>query len=159
MNRNLILCLAATVAVFGSLAMNKPTHPDPAAVRESLMQVDRDFYTATAARSTAGWLEFFADESAIFPPGSPPITGIAAVRAHYLENGPGPLRWTPLHAEASPDGVLGYTWGTWTYPGKNAAGEPVNATGRYLTVWRRQKDGRWKIAADIGNNDPPPAAK
>lgn len=158
MYRTLILLLIALILIT-LLAMKPPGKNDPATLKASLMQTDREFGAATAARGTAGWMEYFAGETAIFPPGSAPITGLAAVRAHYEENGPGELRWTPLYAEASGDGMLGYTWGTWTYPGKNAAGEPQNRTGRYLTVWRRQKDGRWKIAADIGNNDPPPPAK
>jgi ketosteroid isomerase-like protein len=158
MNRTPLVLLAAITTVT-ILAMNKPTSPDPAALRESLLAVDGEFGAATTARGTAGWLEYFDEETAIFPLGQPPITGLAAVRAHYLENGPDGLRWTPLHAEASADGTLGHTWGTWIYSGKNKAGEAVTRTGRYLTVWRRQKDGRWKIAADIGNTDPPPAAK
>ncbi len=30
--------------------------------------------------------------------------------------------------------------------------------GKYLTAWRKQADGEWKVTADIFNEDAPPAA-
>jgi ketosteroid isomerase-like protein len=30
-------------------------------------------------------------------------------------------------------------------------------TGRYLTVWKKQPDGSWKVVRDIGVQDPAPA--
>ena len=32
--------------------------------------------------------------------------------------------------------------------------EPVERTGRYLTVWKKQKDGSWKVVWDGGAADP-----
>jgi ketosteroid isomerase-like protein len=49
---------------------------------------------------------------------------------------------------------LAYTVGTWQVSKKENP-EEVLATGKYVTVWRKQKDGSWKAVADIGNDDPP----
>lgn len=67
------------------------------------------------------------------------------------------LTWEPLQAEVSDAFDLGYTHGTFEsrFPGPN--GELSVTTGKYLTVWRKQPDGSWKVAADIGNDDPPAA--
>ncbi len=44
-----------------------------------------------------------------------------------------------------------------TVPGPD--GEPASVVGKYLTVWQKQADGRWMVAADMFNADaPPPAA-
>jgi len=33
--------------------------------------------------------------------------------------------------------------------------------GKYITIWRKQADGRWKVAADLGNQGPlaPPSGQ
>jgi ketosteroid isomerase-like protein len=33
-------------------------------------------------------------------------------------------------------------------------GKPITEQGKYLTVWKRQTDGAWKIIRDINNADP-----
>ncbi|MBS2026108.1 MAG: nuclear transport factor 2 family protein, partial [Deltaproteobacteria bacterium] len=38
---------------------------------------------------------------------------------------------------------------------KDAQGQEQKlGSGKYFTVWRRQADGAWRIAFDIGNDDP-----
>ena len=36
-----------------------------------------------------------------------------------------------------------------------AGGEPMDDSGKYMTVYQRQSDGSWKIARDIWNSDQP----
>lgn len=54
----------------------------------------------------------------------------------------GPAGWVSFFAE---DGAM-----------VGGAGEIAGhaAHGRYLTVWRKQADGSWKVTADIGSNAP-----
>lgn len=62
------------------------------------------------------------------------------------------LRWRPLVAEASAAGDLGYTIGAWDFVERRDGAAPaVTGRGRYLTVWRKQPDGGWKVVADLGN--------
>ena len=63
------------------------------------------------------------------------------------------LEWKPVEAEASPDGVLGWTRGTWVFNGKKADGSAVKITGYYVTEWRRGKDDKYKFVLDIGGTD------
>ena len=34
-------------------------------------------------------------------------------------------------------------------------GKPVADRGKYVTIWRKQPDGKWKVVADILNSDLP----
>ena len=34
-------------------------------------------------------------------------------------------------------------------------GKPVDLTGKYVTVWKKDADGKWKIYRDIFNDDSP----
>jgi hypothetical protein len=59
------------------------------------------------------------------------------------------LSWTPEFADVSTLGELGYTWGRYDL---SMPGKPVRH-GTYVTVWKRQPDGGWKIALDGGSAD------
>ena len=47
------------------------------------------------------------------------------------------------------DGETAYETGKYSYKYQEK-GKPVNDEGRYVTIWKRQSDGSWKIAADMG---------
>jgi ketosteroid isomerase-like protein len=62
------------------------------------------------------------------------------------------VRRTVQADEAGSDGELGYLRGTVML----ARAEQVT-TVRYLTLWQREADGRWRIAVDISSPSPQPA--
>ena len=62
------------------------------------------------------------------------------------------VRRTVQADEAGSDGELGYLRGTVML----ARAEQVT-TVRYLTLWKREADGRWRIAVDISSPSPQPA--
>jgi ketosteroid isomerase-like protein len=68
------------------------------------------------------------------------------------------MRWQPISAEISKSGDLGYTVGSYTITRTDEKGDLVVGTGKYLTVWRLQKDGSWKVEFDTGVPDTPPAS-
>jgi ketosteroid isomerase-like protein len=39
---------------------------------------------------------------------------------------------------------------------KDSKGKPVQERGKYLTVWRKQADGNWRVVIDTFNSDAPP---
>jgi ketosteroid isomerase-like protein len=149
-------------ALFAVSACGTPEPPtlDVAAQEASLLEADRAFNKATAEDRLEGWVRYFAENGAMFPQGRPVVRGHDAIRALM---GPAfategfSLTWEPLEAEVSGAGDFGYTHGTFEsrFPGED--GEVSITTGKYLTVWRKQTDGSWKVADDIGNNDPPTA--
>jgi uncharacterized protein (TIGR02246 family) len=47
------------------------------------------------------------------------------------------------------DGDTAYETGTYSYKYQEN-GKPVNEEGRYVTIWKRQSDGSWKIVMDMG---------
>jgi len=61
---------------------------------------------------------------------------------------PGHLVWYPEAMGLSASGDLAWSSGPWTYAAKK--GEAVLVNGHFLSIWRRQADGRWKVEADIG---------
>jgi len=41
----------------------------------------------------------------------------------------------------------------------DASGKPVNDHGKYVEVWEKQADGKWKCGTDIWNSDLPVPAR
>jgi ketosteroid isomerase-like protein len=115
---------------------------------------------ATHARGTEGWVSFFADSGAQLPDRGPALVGHAAIRAHMRAAFSDPavqLRWAPTRGDVAASGDLGYTYGSWRLVARDSAGaERVAGRGKYITVWQRDAAGRWKVAVDGGNQEPPP---
>ena len=47
------------------------------------------------------------------------------------------------------DGIA-YETGTWSYTFQPKGEAEQRIGGRYVTLWKRQADGRWKITSDLG---------
>lgn len=91
------------------------------------------------------FLEFLADDSLVFQPH--PTDG----RTWYAqrESISGALIWTPTYAAVSRSGDLGFTTGPWTYRRDGMQGE-VLGKGSYVSLWRRNDDGEFKLILDVG---------
>ncbi|MGH8459738.1 MAG: YybH family protein [Nevskiales bacterium] len=129
---------------------------------QTLMEWDAEFDRLTAEKGLEGFLAFIADDAAFFPAGGHISVGPQAARAIWGEllTTPGvSIRWKPLKAETARSGELGYTFGTYALRQTGPAGEEKVSFGKYVTIWRKDKDGVWKVAADIGTPSPAPEAK
>jgi hypothetical protein len=60
------------------------------------------------------------------------------------------LNWAPDRAFTSQTGDLGATSGRYVRTVNGIA----TSQGRYVTVWRKDAQGRWRVLIDVGNTDP-----
>lgn len=147
--------MAAFVAWMLSACGGSPV--DQAALQRQLMETDRAFAQATADRGAVGWASYFAAEGTMIA-GSRSWTGpeqIKEVMAPFFSAPGNLLEWEPTKADVAADGGMGYTVGTYRRTTAGPQG-PAVGTGSYLTVWKLQSDGSWKVAADLGSPDPEP---
>jgi ketosteroid isomerase-like protein len=122
--------------------------------REALLTADRAFALATAQKGLEGWVGAFAEDGFLVAPEGPLTPGLSGVRATmapFFADPSSSLAWTPEQAEVAASGDLGYTIGSYERHTKDASGQTIVRTGRYLTIWRKEKNGSWKVAVDIGN--------
>ncbi len=117
---------------------------------EALEAADMAFARDTAARGIDGWVSAFDPTGAMWSRRKKArIEGHDAIRetmTPLFANGTR-IEWQPIASGMSPAGDLGYTIGTSRFT--NAAGEETHA-GAYVTIWRRQADGSWKVLFDTG---------
>lgn len=123
--------------------------------KSEIMEADRAFDAATAERGADGWVSFFSDAGAMVVEGVGEVRGPEAIR-QIIEPGfadpSAHLTWEPLRAEMSVSGDLGYTVGRFQNIVVDSAGvEQVARQGIYVSIWRRQADGSWKVEMDLGN--------
>jgi ketosteroid isomerase-like protein len=120
-----------------------------------LFDLEARFAKDTRERGGAGFASWFAEDGVALGNGQPPVIGKVAIEksANWTPQAY-QLTWTPTDAQMGPSGDMGYTWGHFEGRSKDASGNPVLTSGRYMTIWRKQVDGSWKVVLDGGANEP-----
>jgi ketosteroid isomerase-like protein len=145
------------LAVAGALGCTPK--PDAEALRSALMDADRAFADATARRGADGWTAYFEGTARQFHARGVSIgtEEIRRVMTRAFADTTRRLVWHPVTAVVAASGELGYTIGRWESRALGRDGRwAAEGTGNYVTIWRKQPDGSWKVAVDIGNQDQPP---
>ncbi len=120
-----------------------------------LFDLDARFAKDVLTRGGAAFADWFAQDAIALNNGQAPQVGLVAiVKSANWDPKVYHLTWTTTDAQMGPSGDMGYTWGHFEGHSKDAAGNPVTTTGRYVTVWRKEKDGSWKVVLDAGANEP-----
>jgi ketosteroid isomerase-like protein len=157
-----LLVFSLAAATLATLAANPTLVADTGADRAepALLQADIEFGQASVVQGLPAWIERFAEDAVVFPAGGPLLRGKTEIVERWKKDAfdPQGLAWSPAGAQASGGGDFGFTYGVWEKTGKGPDGKLTVMKGKYLTVWRKNADGKWQVVADIGNADPPPPA-
>jgi ketosteroid isomerase-like protein len=123
---------------------------------EAIRAADSDFAKAASTIGTGrAFGEFAAENAQIFSTPGEFITGPGAISQAFGQTGDrSTLAWHPVTGEASESGDLGFTVGNAVYTGKREDGAPVIRYSKYLTVWKKQRDGSWRYVVDGGSARP-----
>lgn len=122
--------------------------------RAEVLAADKAFSEASRRDGiTAAFLRVIAPDGKIL---SDTRAGPDAVRTTFMQLPPtASLTWEPAFVDVGASGDLGYTWGryTLTVPAALKGAKPLVQMGTYVTIWRHQPDGSWKVVLDGGNPD------
>jgi ketosteroid isomerase-like protein len=120
-----------------------------------LYDLEARFAKDVAERGGAAFADWFAGDGVALGNGAAPLIGkVAVAKGANWSPKDYQLSWTPTDALMGPSGDMGYTWGHYEGRSKDANGNPVLTSGRYITMWRREPDGKWKVVLDAGANEP-----
>jgi ketosteroid isomerase-like protein len=148
MKQVLVLVFTASLS---ALAAGAETIDRQAAL-DSLVAAENAFSKTAGEKGIRdAFVEFFADDSILFRPD--PVPGREWMRARPPSRAL--LSWYPVFADVSLAGDLGYTTGPWELRAKGRR-DPEVAHGTYISVWRKQADGTWKVVLDHGIGHPRP---
>ena len=160
-DRRRILATVAAVALVGlSCAQpeKKPEAPaiDPVAVKAEIEAANARMIDAMKKGDKPGMLANYASDAVVMLPGMPAAQGSAAIdkaATDFL----GQLTLTDGSATTTDvmiAGDLAIETGAYSQTFKPKKGAEFTDKGKYLTVWKKQADGSWKVAADLGNSAP-----
>jgi ketosteroid isomerase-like protein len=120
-----------------------------------LFELEARFAKDVAARGGAAFADWFAGDGVALGNAAAPLIGnVAIAKSATWSPKNYQLTWTPTGAMMGPSGDMGYTWGHFEGHSKDVNGNAVNTSGRYITMWRREPDGKWKVVLDAGSNEP-----
>jgi ketosteroid isomerase-like protein len=138
--------VAALLLVLGGCA-STPAALTADEARQQVAETELAFARTMANRDLTAFGAYLADDT-VFLDGDKALRGRQAVLDAWapLFHGPdAPFSWAPDRIEISGGNTLGYTSG----PVLRGNGQP---TGRFNSVWQRQRDGSWRIVFDAGSD-------
>jgi len=147
----LVASLVATIA----MAAQRPPALEAAAAQ--IDKADSEFARAVADRDRDRFLSFIADATTFGGGSATELHGKDAVwkawSDFFAPDGP-TLTWTPRKGEVIGAGDVGYTTGRAVMRTRGADGKLTERQTEYITVWKKQADGRWKVIFDTGSTLP-----
>jgi uncharacterized protein (TIGR02246 family) len=135
-----------------------PAAPDPATVRQAIEAANARQIDAILKGDVEGAAANYAEDAIFMNPGAPAAQGKAALVALF----DGMIQATTFSDvrmqtnDVVVGGDLAVENGSYRWTLTPKGGKPMPDSGKYMTVWRRQADGSWRIIRDINNSDVPP---
>ena len=145
MRRVTATALAATVFVTALVTAQDAIPP----ALQAMADTEREFArTATTKGIRDSFLDFFAEDAIAFAPEP------TSSRARLLKQPSRPfsvheLLWEPRFGDVAASGEIGWLTGPSTFIDHESPDQKPHY-GNYLSVWRKQPDGRWRVFIDIG---------
>jgi len=129
-------------------------------IEQALRDLDAQWSAAAAAKDVDKTVSYYSDDAIVLPPNAAIATTKEAIRNIWkdLIANATSSSWKATKVEVAKSGDMAYVSGTYEVTMKDGTKEQ----GKYLEVWEKQADGKWKCGADTWNSDlpvTPPAEK
>jgi ketosteroid isomerase-like protein len=114
-----------------------------------------EFVAKFAAKDSAGLGQLFTDDIVAFPPNENKVAGRENVQSMWkgwIDAGLTDLTLEALQVEES--GNLAYEEGTYSIKIPGSDGKTTSEAGKYVVVWKKGDDGKWRMHRDIWNANP-----
>jgi len=141
-----------------SMSAGTLTEPNVGEIRTNIEAANGKAMSAMQAGDLTGSLASYADSTVVMMPGMPAMRG----RMEYEKGFKGMMDAMKVTAASSHtdevmvSGDLAIETGTFAMTVVPNGGKPIEDKGKYISVWKKQMDGSWKIIRDINNSDGTP---
>jgi ketosteroid isomerase-like protein len=129
---------------------------DTKPVERILRDLDTQWSKAAAAKDLEQTIAYYSDDAVVLPPNAGSAATKEAIRSLWkdLFSSSGlVITWEPARVQLGKSGEMAWVSGAYELTMNDASGKPINDRGKYLEVWERQPDGKWKCVADMWNSD------
>ena len=125
---------------------------------QALRDADDAWSKAAASKDLDKTVSYYSSDAAVLPPNAPIATTKEAIRKIWQDMLASPglvISWKATKVEVAKSGDLGFVSGTYEFTMNDASGKPTPDKGKYVEVWEKQADGKWKCEMDTWNSDMP----
>ncbi len=156
MKKRVVLALCIVMGLGFSIGCQAPQGPAglSEADQTAIRQAGENYAKLTNAKDSKGAVALYADDATVLPPNQAALQGSAAIQA-WMEAPPPVSNFQMKSLEIEGRGDLAYDRGTYSVTVTPAGAAPIEDHGKYLTIYRKQADGSWKVVRDIWNSDLP----
>ena len=115
---------------------------------------ETNFSRAAERRDLDAFLEFVdQDARFLFRPVARGREEVGEAWARtFAPDGP-EMRWRPREVEVTADGNLAFSRGPYRSRRTGDDGEVIETWGHYISTWRMNNEGEWKVLFDTGGDD------
>lgn len=146
------LLILAGLAVFCSCFQKNKKQQGPNLTEEkvSLLNTDASFSALSAEKGMkTAFMEYIDSNGVLLRPGYVPLVEASAIDFLLQQTDTSyTLTWKPQTAFVAKAADMGYTYGIYALQPKNA---DTVLYGTYVSIWKKQEDGKWKFVLDSGN--------
>jgi uncharacterized protein (TIGR02246 family) len=156
-----VLSIAAILAVAMAAACAEQTAKQPApppdtrkADEATIRAASAEWSKAAAAKDLDKAVSYYAEDAVYLTDKGAMVNGKNSIRMVWKDvvaPGAATLTWAANYVEVARSGDIAYEYGTYKETSEVKKGKPKEAKGKYVAVWKKQKDGGWKVALDIDN--------
>jgi ketosteroid isomerase-like protein len=128
---------------------------------QALRDADAAWSKAAGSKDLDKTVSYYSADANVLPPNAPAATTKEAIRKIWqdLLASPGlTISWKATKVEVAKSGDLGFVSGTYELAMNDTNGKPINDRGKYVEVWEKKTDGKWKCGTDTWNSDLPASA-
>jgi len=146
----LVICLGLSVGCQRQTGLSKA---DQAAIH----QAQENDVKLTNAQDWNGDLALYSAEAILMPPNQTAVQGKGPIQA-WMQAYPPISNLLEQSLEIEGQGNLAYDRGTYSMTVTHVGAASTEDHGKYLTIWRKQADGSWRISRAMFNSDLPLSA-
>lgn len=128
---------------------------------QALRAADEAWSKAAASKDLDKTVSYYSTDASVLPPNAPIVTTKEGIRKTWGDMIASPgfvISWKATKVEVAKSGDLGFVSGTYEFTMNDAGGKPMTDKGKYVEVWEKQADGKWKCGTDTWNSDMPASA-
>lgn len=147
--KNALLIFLLPVLI--SSCFTKKTEQEVVDYKTAMMETDRAFSKLCEERGLKyALIQYIDSKGVLLRPNALPIVGGEAI--DFISQGGNDtsyvMTWEPNGGSIAQSGELGYTYGVYSLKPKD---KDTVFYGTYVSIWKRQPDGKWKFVLETGN--------
>ncbi len=150
MTRRVVCFIIACILASAARPLAAQQTASPAALRAEVTRLNEEMVAAFQRGDRAAVARFYADDARIVGPGRRVVQGREAIDRYWASIG-SPAEWRLEVVEVGGSANEVYQLGVSTLTSPRRDGTPDTYTCDFVVIWKRQPDGRLRIALDQYN--------